>query len=39
MGRADSPWYPNTRLFRQAERGVWDSVFAEMAATLRAERG
>lgn len=39
MGRADSPWYPNTRLFRQTERGVWDSVFAEMAATLRAERG
>ncbi len=37
MGRADSPWYPNTRLFRQVERGVWDSVFAEMAATLRAE--
>ena len=38
MGRADSPWYPHTRLFRQAERGVWEGVFAEMAATLRAER-
>lgn len=37
MGRADSPWYPATRLFRQTERGVWDSVFAEMAAALRAE--
>lgn len=39
MGRDDSPWYPNTRLFRQAERGVWDGVFAEMASTLRAELG
>jgi len=37
MGRTDSPWYPATRLFRQAERGVWDGVFAEMAGTLRAE--
>lgn len=39
MGRADSPWYPNTRLFRQAERGVWDDVFADMTGRLRAERG
>jgi tetratricopeptide (TPR) repeat protein len=37
--RADSPWYPHTRLFRQAERGVWDGVFVEMAAALRGEPG
>lgn len=37
MGREDSPWYPNSRLFRQAERGVWDGVFAEMVGTLKAE--
>jgi hypothetical protein len=37
MGRSDSPWYPQTRLFRQTERGVWDHVFAEMAESLRGE--
>ena len=33
--RADSPWYPTMRLFRQEVRGDWDGVFAEMAAALR----
>jgi Flp pilus assembly protein TadD len=36
--RADSPWYPTMRLFRQPEIGDWRSVFSAMAeacATLR----
>jgi len=33
--RADSPWYPTMRLFRQTSRGVWDDVFAAMAEALR----
>jgi tetratricopeptide (TPR) repeat protein len=32
--RDDSPWYPGMRLFRQATRGDWDSVFAAMIAQL-----
>lgn len=35
-GRDDSPWYPSTRLFRQAVRGDWGGVFAAMAAALTA---
>ncbi len=30
-GRTDLPWYPTARLFRQAARGDWASVFGEMA--------
>jgi tetratricopeptide (TPR) repeat protein len=36
LGRSDSPWYPTMRLFRQPTRGDWESVFAGMAAALRA---
>ncbi len=32
--RADSPWYPTMRLFRQRQSGDWPAVFAEMAAEL-----
>jgi len=32
--RADSPWYPTMRLFRQARRGVWGDVFEAMALEL-----
>ena len=32
--RADSPWYPTMRLFRQARRGMWDDVFGAMALEL-----
>ena len=33
LGRGDSPWYPTTRLFRQAGWRDWDSVVARIAAT------
>ena len=33
-GRADSPWYPTMRLFRQSRRGVWSDVFEAMAREL-----
>ncbi|MGB7976491.1 MAG: DUF6165 family protein [Roseiarcus sp.] len=32
--RADSPWYPTMRLFRQPHRGVWSDVFEVMADEL-----
>lgn len=34
--RADSPWYPATRLFRQPRRGDWTSVAAKIGAQLAA---
>ncbi len=33
-GRADSPWYPSARLFRQSQIGDWDSVIAAVAQEL-----
>ena len=33
--RADSPWYPTMRLFRQERWGDWRVVFERMAAELR----
>ncbi|MCY1013930.1 tetratricopeptide repeat protein [Nannocystis pusilla] len=35
-GRADTPWYPTMRLYRQSATRTWEPVFAEMAADLRA---
>jgi Flp pilus assembly protein TadD len=35
-GRADSPWYPTMRLFRQSRRGVWSDVFDAMALEVAA---
>lgn len=35
LGRADTPWYPTMRLFRQPRRGDWTSVAEEVAAALR----
>jgi tetratricopeptide (TPR) repeat protein len=32
--RADSPWYPTMRLFRQKRRGIWSDVFEAMAGEL-----
>src|ERR1700730_12523141 len=34
--RADSPWYPTMRLFRQSRRGDWADVFEAMARELAA---
>ena len=33
--RADSPWYPSMRLFRQPRLEDWPGAFDEMAAALR----
>jgi hypothetical protein len=33
--RADSPWYPTMRLFRQARFREWADVFEQMATALR----
>ncbi len=38
LGRSDTPWYPNTRLFRQAAPGEWISVFRAMEAELISRR-
>lgn len=34
LGREDSPWYPNARLFRQPRRGDWDGVVRAVAQAL-----
>ena len=36
--RADSPWYPTMRLFRQRTGGDWREVFEAMAARSRGAR-
>jgi hypothetical protein len=33
-GRADSPWYPTARLFRQARDGDWDGVIHDVVVAL-----
>jgi hypothetical protein len=33
--RADTPWYPGHRLFRQPRRGDWAAVAADLRAALR----
>ena len=35
--REDSPWYPTARLFRQAERGDWESVMKRVAGDMANE--
>ena len=39
QGRADTPWYPTMRLFRQCTPGDWAGVFAQMAEELRTTTG
>lgn len=34
LNRADSPWYPAARLFRQPQRGDWKSVVGALGAAL-----
>ena len=34
MDRADTPWYPTMRLFRQPRRGDWESVIETVRAEL-----
>ncbi len=34
LERGDSPWYPTMRLFRQPQRGDWESVAAAVASAL-----
>ena len=35
IGRADTPWYPSMRLFRQGAIGQWDLVMARIAEAAR----
>jgi hypothetical protein len=35
MAREDSPWYPETRLFRKGLQEEWEQVFERMAEALR----
>ena len=37
LDRDDSPWYPTARLFRQARRGDWASVFVAIREVLLAK--
>ncbi|RYI32924.1 MAG: tetratricopeptide repeat protein [Acetobacteraceae bacterium] len=39
LGRADSPWYPSLRLFRQPKPGDWEAVVAEVVVALRRPGG
>ena len=34
LNRADSPWYPTLRLFRQSHRGDWRPVLEQVIAEL-----
>jgi Flp pilus assembly protein TadD len=34
LNRADSPWYPTLRLFRQSHRGDWSPVLEQVVAEL-----
>ena len=34
LDRADSPWYPSVRLYRQDRRGDWSCVLERMQADL-----
>jgi len=35
LGRADSPWYPTMRLFRQTRYDDWPDVFERIAIELK----
>lgn len=35
LQRQDTPWYPEMRLFRQTERGVWGPILESVSVALR----
>jgi tetratricopeptide (TPR) repeat protein len=35
LARADSPWYPTARLFRQSKAGDWQGIAHEVAAAIK----
>jgi ADP-heptose:LPS heptosyltransferase len=37
LKRADSPWYPNMRLFRQSKRNDWRDVILDLRAALESK--
>lgn len=39
LERADSPWYPSARLFRQRTAGDWKPVIDDLVSALVAEQG
>jgi tetratricopeptide (TPR) repeat protein len=39
VGRADSPWYPTVKLYRQTQLGDWDAVLQRVAQDLRRHFG
>jgi tetratricopeptide (TPR) repeat protein len=39
LGRADSPWYPTMRIFRQDRPGDWPPVIARVADALKSRIG
>jgi len=39
LGRGDSPWYPTARLFRQPERGDWESAVHRLGEALQEVAG
>lgn len=38
LDRADSPWYPSLRLFRQPKIGDWDGAIAQLVEALRSDK-
>jgi ADP-heptose:LPS heptosyltransferase len=38
LDREDSPWYPQTRLFRQQRPGEWEPVIERLAQALQGMR-
>ena len=38
LDRADSPWYPSARLFRQARLADWSAPLEQMKRDLRSAR-
>jgi hypothetical protein len=39
LDRADSPWYPTMRLYRQPAPGDWESAVGRIAADLAVKAG